>query len=124
MRADLEAYLARVALLASRLRLGEWIAGAFGTEILESRRESERRLPKSAPPPRSSLLRTKNAPAITLPPPPRLPSFAPPPAESLTGASIDVPPSSRRLTQRRTLELALILVAVVAIIALAVVLVR
>jgi len=51
---DLEGYLAERGLLASRLELGKWIASSFGTKIVEDRRASERRLPKSTPPPRSS----------------------------------------------------------------------
>ncbi len=54
MLRDLEAYLADNGMLASRLKLGEWIATSFGTEMIEKRRASERRLPKSVPPPRSS----------------------------------------------------------------------
>jgi len=54
MLRDLEAYLADNNMLASRLKLGEWIATSFGTELIEKRRASERRLPKSVPPPRSS----------------------------------------------------------------------
>ncbi|MBX3186443.1 MAG: serine/threonine protein kinase [Labilithrix sp.] len=54
MLRDLEAYLADAGLVASRLKLGEWIATSFGTELVERRRASERRLPKSNPPPRSS----------------------------------------------------------------------
>jgi serine/threonine-protein kinase len=48
MLRDLEAYLAQNALLASRLKLGEWIATSFGTELVEKRRASERRLPKAS----------------------------------------------------------------------------
>jgi serine/threonine-protein kinase len=51
---DLDAYIATHGLLASRLKLGEWIASTFGTKLIEDRRASERRLPKSTPPPRSS----------------------------------------------------------------------
>jgi serine/threonine protein kinase len=54
MLRDLEGYLADNGMLASRLKLGEWIATSFGTEVVEKRRASERRLPKSVPPPRSS----------------------------------------------------------------------
>jgi serine/threonine protein kinase len=59
---DLEAYLGDNHMLASRLKLGEWISTTFGTAIIEQRRESERRLPKSTPPPRSSE-RVRAAPA-------------------------------------------------------------
>jgi serine/threonine-protein kinase len=51
---DLEGYLAKAGLLSSRLKLGEWLAETFGTGLIEERRASERRLPKSSPPPRSS----------------------------------------------------------------------
>jgi serine/threonine-protein kinase len=54
MLRDLEAYLADSGLLASRLKLGEWIETTFGTGLVDKRRASERRLPKSIPPPRSS----------------------------------------------------------------------
>ncbi len=54
MLRDLEAYLADSGLLASRLKLGEWIATTFGTGVVDQRRASERRLPTSIPPPRSS----------------------------------------------------------------------
>ena len=132
-RRELEDYLARVGLLASRLKLGEWIAGAFGTEIIERRRESERRLPKSAPPPRASHLRAKStpsgvpqrlAPDVSLPPPPRLPSFAPPPAESLTGAELDVPPSSRATPRGRALAIGVAIGLAFAVITIATMLVR
>lgn len=52
---DLETYLADSAMLASRLKLGEWIESTFGTDLVERRRASERRLPKSMPPPRPAL---------------------------------------------------------------------
>jgi serine/threonine-protein kinase len=71
MLRDLEGYLADSGMLASRLKLGEWIATSFGTGLIEKRRASERRLPKSRPPPRSSE-RMKSAspssPAITTAP--------------------------------------------------------
>ena len=54
MLRDLEGYLADNGMLASRLKLGEWIATSFGTGMVEKRRASERRLPKSTPAPRSS----------------------------------------------------------------------
>ncbi len=54
MLRDLEAYLAESGLLASRLKLGEWMATTFGTARVDKRRESERRLPKSVPAPRPS----------------------------------------------------------------------
>lgn len=47
MLRDLEEYLADSGQLASRLKLGEWIAGTFGTALVEKRRASESRLPKS-----------------------------------------------------------------------------
>jgi serine/threonine-protein kinase len=66
MLRDLEAYLAESGLLASRLKLGEWIASSFGTELIERRRASERSLPKSTPPPRSSERGDKPIPRSTL----------------------------------------------------------
>lgn len=54
MLRDLETFLADSNLLASRLELGKWIATSFGTDLIDRRRASERRLPKSVPPPRSS----------------------------------------------------------------------
>lgn len=54
MLRDLEAYLAETGLSGNRLELGRWMTTTFGTEILEKRRASERKLPKSNPPPRSS----------------------------------------------------------------------
>jgi len=48
--ADLEGYLVRAGLVSSRLRLGDWLATTFGTELIEQRLASERRLPKSVPP--------------------------------------------------------------------------
>jgi serine/threonine-protein kinase len=72
MLRDLEEYLATSGQLASRLKLGEWIATSFGTELVERRRASERRLPKSMPPPRpASPARAGSSPAI--PPAPALP---------------------------------------------------
>jgi serine/threonine protein kinase len=103
MLRDLEEYLADNGMLASRLKLGEWIATSFGTEVVEKRRASERRLPKSVPPPRSServraagpaplpvsagairaFKKELEAPRITHEP------------GSLAGAVLDVAPSSR-----------------------------
>jgi serine/threonine-protein kinase len=79
MLRDLEAYLAETGLFASRLKLGEWIATTFGTELVERRRASERRLPKSVPPPRSSeRVRAGNAASSSPPIPsaPAVPSLA------------------------------------------------
>ncbi len=60
----LEEYLASAGLLASRLKLGEWMSSTLGTSILEQRRASERKLPKSsAPPPRSSERMKASIPA-------------------------------------------------------------
>ncbi len=52
---DLEDYLATAGLLASPLEAARRVDRAtFGTNLVEERRASERRLPKSVPPPRSS----------------------------------------------------------------------
>lgn len=126
MLRDLEAYLADSGLLASRLKLGEWIATSFGTETVEKRRASERRLPKSVPPPRSSERVRAGTPAASstsIPAAPPVPSMAAPRAPelpvsdgamrafkkelesgsrvtmepgSLAGAAMDVAPSSSR----------------------------
>jgi serine/threonine-protein kinase len=121
---DLEDYLASAGLLASRLKLGEWMGTTFGTDLVEKRRASERALPKSsAPPPRPSSavrMRTSAAMGIVIPSAPRVPSdlselAAPPspdssgvaprarvvpaPPQSLEGASIDVAASSANLIE-------------------------
>ncbi len=73
MLRDLEGYLADSGMLASRLKLGEWIATSFGTGMVETRRASERRLPKSTPPPRSSermRSASSSSPAIATAPEP------------------------------------------------------
>ena len=73
MLRDLEGYLADSGMLASRLKLGEWIATSFGTGMIEKRRASERRLPKSTPPPRSSermRSASSSSPAIATAPEP------------------------------------------------------
>jgi len=75
---DLEGYLAKAGLLASRLKLGEWLAETFGTKMIEERRASECRLPKSAPPPprSSGAVRARTAAAmnVTVPAAPRVPA--------------------------------------------------
>lgn len=126
MLRDLEGYLADSGMLASRLKLGEWIASSFGTELIEKRRASERKLPKSSPPPRSSERVRASTPAssTTAAASPAIPRPAPLPrghelpvsdgamrafrkelesnnrvtAEpgSLAGAAMDVAPSSSR----------------------------
>ena len=108
---DLEGYLASAGLLTNSIKLGEWVAETFGTSLIEARRASESRLPKSAPPPRrSGKVRTRQprAPNVVLPAPPRVPPdlaiaveqeasmplFAP---ESLVGTTMDIQPSSTKL---------------------------
>jgi serine/threonine-protein kinase len=109
---DLEGYLAKAGLLASRLKLGEWISETFGTTLIEERRASERRLPKGTPPPRSSgaiRSRTPAAQSVRVPAAPRVPAdlviavtqeesipLIPPPAASLSGATMDLQPSSTK----------------------------
>ena len=75
MQRDLETYLADSGLLASRLELGKWIATSFGTDLVEKRRASERRLPKSVPPPRSSERVRVSSPAGSSPPIPAAPAL-------------------------------------------------
>ena len=107
---DLEEYLAKAGLLASRLKLGEWLAETFGTKMIEQRRASESRLPKSAPPPRSSgAVRSRTAAAenVKVPSAPRVPAdlavavtqeesvpLILPSSESLAGSTMDIQPSS------------------------------
>ena len=78
MLRDLEGFLADNGMLASRLELGKWIASSFGTELIDKRRASERKLPKSTPPPRSSE-RVKVGASLTdspsSPPVPRAPAL-------------------------------------------------
>lgn len=66
---DLEGYLADHQMLASRLKLGEWIVSTFGTGIVEQRRASERRLPKSNPPRSSERVRVPPSSAVIATPP-------------------------------------------------------
>lgn len=75
---DLEEYLVRAELMASRLRLGEWLAQTLGTGIVEQRRASERRLPKSTIPPPSSrrsgvVAKGTSDSSVSIPAAPRLP---------------------------------------------------
>jgi eukaryotic-like serine/threonine-protein kinase len=79
---DLESYLADAGLLASRLELGKWMAESFGTELVEQRRASESRLPKSLPPTRPSerVATPSSGSSVTsavVPAAPRLPSIDP-----------------------------------------------
>jgi serine/threonine-protein kinase len=112
---DLEGYLAGAGLLASRLKLGEWIAATFGTKLIEQRRASESRLPSVAPVRPSGAVRARpsiiiDTPAeevsteraVTVTQEESIPLLAPPriskPApESLAGATMDIQPSSSKL---------------------------
>jgi serine/threonine-protein kinase len=74
---DLEDYLAGAGLLTSRLKLGDWLGETFGTQLIEERRASERRLPSSMPPARpSGFVRARSVPppAQVVPPAPRVPA--------------------------------------------------
>ena len=53
MLLDLEQYVARAKLMASPLRLGEWLLERFGEEIVEQRRAHERAVKslETEPPP-------------------------------------------------------------------------
>jgi serine/threonine-protein kinase len=103
---DLEAYLGATGQLASRLELGKWIVSTFGTDVVQQRRESERKLPKSQPPPRSSERMRASAaassavipsappvPAEPAPPVPAEPAPSPPAATSSSSSSSRVPPA-------------------------------
>ncbi len=125
MLRDLEAYLAESGLLASRLKLGEWIETTFGTALVDTRRASERKLPKSVPPARPSERLRAEAAAASIPaePPVTKPGALPVSdgamrafkkelessgsrltAEpgSLAGSAMDVSPSSRNLVDEAT----------------------
>ncbi len=112
---ELEAYLAKAGLLASRLKLGEWLAETFGTKMIDERRASECRLPKSAPPPRSSgAVRSRTAAAmnVRVPAAPRVPAdlaiavtqeeslpLVLPATESFAGSTMDIRPPSPKLVE-------------------------
>lgn len=115
---ELEGYLAKAGLLASRLKLGEWLAETFGTKMIEQRRASESRLPKSAPPPRASgAVRSRTAAAqnVSVPAAPRVPAdlviavtqeeslpLILPSTESLAGSTMDIHrPSPTNLVETR-----------------------
>ncbi len=132
---ELEKYLADVNMLASRLKLGEWIAATFGTKLIEDRRASESKLPKSSPPPRRSERVRKSEPSLDSTP--VIPPAAPIPRELQTKsegamkafkrellhvppeslAAMDVsPPSRTSITPAAPSRVrALVLVAVVAL---------
>lgn len=110
MLRDLEAYLAKNGLLASRLKLGEWMSASFGTGLVEQRRASERRLPKSTPPRSSDRVRTTGATSSSLrvgdpasssampvaaPVPELEPAPAPAPASASDLTPSDLPPAVR-----------------------------
>ena len=86
---DLEAYQAEARLIASPLRLGEWLIEKFGTDIVTQRRARERAI--------SALDLGAPVSIETLPPaPPPLPSAAPPPRDVPSGSgrarSSPIPP--------------------------------
>ncbi|MBX3229893.1 MAG: serine/threonine protein kinase [Labilithrix sp.] len=73
---ELEEYLVRTGLLARRLHLGDWIAQTLGTQIVEQRRASERRLPPSTTPPalRSGVVKAGTSTArVSIPAAPKVP---------------------------------------------------
>ena len=106
MLRDLEEYLGETGQLASRLKLGEWIQTSFGTAPVEKRRASERLLPKSVPPARTSeRLRAGTAAAevaasaIPAPPPvPKLGTSELPVSDGAMRAFKKELESSRRVT--------------------------
>ncbi len=108
---DLEEYLVKTALVANRLKLGEWMKESFGTAMIEQRRASERRLPKSVPPPRSSeRMRAGNAPTSSaiVPTAPRVPSdltASPEPEEEPKNKLVELPISAGAMRAfKETLE--------------------
>lgn len=72
---ELEEYLVRAGLMTHRLRLGDWLASTLGTEIVDQRRASERRLPPSSVPPplRSGVVKAGPPSSVSIPVAPRLP---------------------------------------------------
>jgi eukaryotic-like serine/threonine-protein kinase len=97
---DLEAYVAASGLLASRLKLGEWIATTFGTAIVDDRRASERRLPKSVPPPRSSerLRAAASSENVLVPKTPRVPHELAPSHGAMRAFQRELDDSAARIT--------------------------
>lgn len=53
-RRALDEYVVEVGLISNQLVFGRWITESFGTAMVDQRRASERRLPRSTPPPRPS----------------------------------------------------------------------
>ncbi|MGO8992238.1 MAG: serine/threonine-protein kinase [Polyangiaceae bacterium] len=119
MLRDVEAFMSEAKLVASPLKLGEWLVDSFGAEILEQRRARERLTPMpslaapvsthSSPPTAGNVSGAPAAGRVSSQPPqsPKsesvpAPSFAAPPAgrpiemdpPSLPAATVDVVPSS------------------------------
>jgi len=95
MLRDLEEYQARAGLLASPLRLGEWLLDHFGADILEQRRARERAAarPESVPPPAVAPV---PAPAGFGSEEPSSPPPASPPAEAPAESQLAVAYSHRQ----------------------------
>jgi eukaryotic-like serine/threonine-protein kinase len=106
MLRDLEAYMAETKLVASPLRLGEWLVASFGTGIVEERRARERaaargELADSAPSGRATSAdaamnhHASSTERIVVPEPPPLIDRAPAPPSSVQATVIDLAPGSR-----------------------------
>jgi serine/threonine-protein kinase len=98
MLRELESFMSEAKLVASPLKLGDWLVESFGAEIMEARRARERLTPMpslAAPPvmPASPMATTGDMPIV-----PRSPlaqtDMDPP---SLPAATVDVVPSSARI---------------------------
>jgi serine/threonine protein kinase len=121
MHQDLEAYVAGAKLVASPLRLGEWLVANFGTDMVSQRRARERAL--------AAL--ELGAPVKIVPLPPKTPPPSPVVERipsSIAGAAMDVSPRSVQVlpilpdvtTPRRRSPVAYVIAAVVAIVLVAV----
>ena len=107
---DLEAYMSDARLMASSLRLGDWLIEKFGNDIVTQRRARERAISAlelgapvtleplpPAPTPLPSMVPPRTPPAPNLvrtPPPTLIPPLPPPPFLPLGMSAIDRAPSS------------------------------
>jgi serine/threonine-protein kinase len=121
MHQDLEAYVAAAKLVASPLRLGEWLVANFGTDMVSQRRARERAL--------AAL--DLGAPVKLVPLPPKTPLPSPVVEgipSSIAGAAMDVSPRSVQAlpilpdvtTPRRRSPIAYVIAAIVAVVLVAV----
>jgi eukaryotic-like serine/threonine-protein kinase len=91
MLRDIEAFMSEAKLVASPLKLGDWLVESFGDEILEQRRAREGLppvAPSSSPPAATSLLSSPPTPAPSAPPISSASPSAPPPSTSAPAPSV------------------------------------